>query len=201
MDVPGTLAETLDEDVLAELEAVLGPPPDHRARGDVEIEIEAEGEGTFTLRYRDGEVSAKKGFARGDPLLSAVLPRGGWPLIQRCLQAAADGFPDAPALARRDEALKKIQAAEWEKILAAVERLKEMSVTLAVDGAGTYRVARGAMDEVTRELAVALSASQVEDVLSGRNPEDAGGVKLSKDRGLVTELTAALGVVVTALRR
>jgi hypothetical protein len=201
LQVPDSLKETLDEDVLAALDEALGPPADNRASGDFEVEIEAAGEGTFTIRYADGELSAKKGFARGDPLVSAAIPKGGWGLIQRCVQAAVDGWPGAPKLASQDEALKKLPAGDWEKMIAATERLKELGITLDIKGAGVFQLARGALDEVTRELHVSVARSIVEDVVAGGNPEALGAVQVSKGRGLLTELTAAYGPVLTILRR
>src|SRR5581483_10026622 len=105
MKIPSTLADTLKPDVLAELEKKLAPPPELRAQAHVEFEIEAAGEGTFTVVVERGSIAAKKGFAK-DPLIAASIPKGGWALLQRELQAVVDGLPNAPALAQKLDLLR-----------------------------------------------------------------------------------------------
>jgi hypothetical protein len=199
--VPDTLKETLSEESLAELDAVLGPPADRRATGRYEIEIEAAGEGTFTVTYDAGETTAKKGFAKGDPWVSCAVPRGGFELVRQVLQAAVDGFPDAPGLQQRMEASQKLSSAEWDKMAAAVDKLRDVMVTAKLDGAGTYQVARGALDEATRELELSLKVAVIEDVLGGEDPAQAAKAKLGGDRGVATELAAAFGPLQAVLKR
>ena len=108
-----TVADTFKESVgqVEDLNALLGPPLERRAKGSFEVEVEAKGEGTYTYRYQDGALTAKKGFSRDEPLVSVELPKGGWPFLQRLLQAAVDGFPDAPQLARRQLIGRELPAA------------------------------------------------------------------------------------------
>ena len=70
MEVPALVADTLKPAVLSALETALAPVLEKRASVVVEVEIEAVGEGTFTIRYADRLLTAKKGFAK-QPLVSA----------------------------------------------------------------------------------------------------------------------------------
>lgn len=201
LTVPATFAATLEPATLAALDEALGPAKQSRARRRVELEVEAKGEGTYTLLYDNGALSARKGFAKGDPLLSAEIPRGGWDLIRRVLQASVDGYPNAPEVARRRESVLALPAAEWERMLDALAAIKDLALTLELKGAGRFRVARGPLDEATREVTVTADAALVDRVLAGGNVADVSGVKVSGDRLLATELVKVLGPLVSALRR
>lgn len=199
--VPDTLAATLEAGMLTMLDEALGPARANRAQRRLEVEVEAKGEGTYTLVYDNGTLSARKGFAKGDPMLSAELPRGGWALVRRALQTSVDGYPAAPEIARRRAAVLALPAAEWERMLDALEKVKDLAVAVELKGAGRYRVARGALDEATRELTLTADAALVEQLLSGGNVNDVAGVKLSGDRGLAAELLKVFGPLAAALKR
>lgn len=199
--VPATLKEALEPELLSSLDEAIGPPKESRIPGRYEIEVEAAGEGTFTIAFDDGAVSGKKGFAKGDPLLSCAIPKGGWPFVQRLLQAAADGFPAAPAVAERQARLRAMTKGELETAVRGVEKLREMVIEVDVSGMGVFRVARGSLDEATRQLKVAIAADAVDRVLAGAPLSTLSGAKVSGERGLVTEILAALGPVVTKIRR
>lgn len=201
LKVPDTLAATLEPSMLAQLDEVLGPARGNRAQRTLEVEVEVKGEGTFTLQYADGVLSAKKGFAKGDPLLSAEVPRGGWALLQRVLQASVEGYPAAPELSRRRTAALSLAAAEWERMVDALEDVKDLAIALDLKGAGRYRVARGPLDEATRELAVSADSALVDRVLSGGNITSLSEVKLSGDRGLAAVLLKVFGPLSSALKR
>src|SRR5690554_7203974 len=125
--VPATLAATLEAETLAELEEVLGPSKQNRAQRRLELEVEAKGEGTYTLLYDEGALSARKGFAKGDPFLSAEIPCGGWDLVRRVLQASADGYPKAPELKLRQERVLELPASEWERMLDALGKVEDLA--------------------------------------------------------------------------
>lgn len=198
MKIPDTLAATLAPDVIAVIEAALAPPVQLRARGRVEMEIEVVGEGTFVLAADDGRVSAKKGFAK-DPLVSAVIPRGGFGLIQRELQAAVDGFPQAPDLRRRVEALRCPRPGEIDALVAALAKLKDAAVRFEVKGAGTFALARGPVDEATRVLSVRVDAVQLDAVLAGAALSTVKA-DVSGDRSVLTAVAAALGPALQRMR-
>src|SRR5688572_24244186 len=122
--IPATLRETLEPPMVATIEAALAPPMHLRAKTRFEIEFEAIGEGTFTLVVDAGVVSAKKGFAK-DPLLSAQVPKGGWPFVQRLLEAAVAGFPGAPLLKSNLEIMKLPKPGEIDTMIAALRKLTD----------------------------------------------------------------------------
>jgi hypothetical protein len=188
--IPETLAQTLAPEVMKAVEAALAPPMELRARARFELEIEAAGEGTFVMLIDAGVVTAKKGFAK-DPLVSAFIPRGGWRLLQRELQAAVDGFPRAPELRRRVEALKSPRPGELDTLLAALGKLEDAAVRFEVKGIGTYVVARGPVDEATRILKVGLDPAHVDAVLGGAPLSTLKG-DISGDRGVLGAVAAAL---------
>jgi hypothetical protein len=194
MKVPSTLADSLKPDILAELEAKLAPPKELRAKAKVEFEIEAEGEGTFTIVVDGGVLSARKGFAK-EPLVSASIARGAWPLIQRELQALADG-----ALAKYVEILQQPKPGEVDAIVAAMKKIKDAGVKFDVKNGGKYMVAFGPLDEATRILSVSLDAAEIERVLAGTAPPTALKASIGGDRGVMTAVLAALGPVVSRLR-
>lgn len=200
--VPDTLREILEPETLAALDEALGPRKDTRPAGRYEVEIEASGEGTFTLTLDDGAISAKKGYAKGDPFLSCEIPKGGFALVRAVLDAAAQGFPDAPQLAERQRRLRALSRAEQEALAKGIAKLDDVIVAFAVRGVGTFRVARGALDECTRELTLSLDQTLVDKALAGEPLEGlAAAVKVAGDRGLVAELLAALMPVTSKLRR
>ena len=198
--VPDTIAGTLAPEILTDLDAKLGPPPQARIAASFEVEIEAEGEGTFTLAYQSRALVGRKGFAQGDPLLSMRVPRGGARLVQALLQAAADGFPQAPALAARHAALRALTRADLELLLKNVQRAKPMGVVVEVAGHGSFAVARGALDEVTRTLTVSMDGAQLLALTRGAALESARP-STSGDRTLGAELATVLAPVLLALRR
>jgi hypothetical protein len=194
MKIPSTLADSLKPDVLAELEAKLAPPKELRAKAKVEFEIEAEGEGTFTIVVDAGVVSAKKGFAK-EPLVSASIAKGSWPLIQRELQALVDG-----ALAKYVDILRAPRPGEVDAIVAAMKKIKDAGVKFDVKNGGKFMVAFGPLDEATRVLSVSLDAADIERVLAGTSPPTSIKASVSGDRGVLTSVLAALGPVVSRLR-
>ena len=197
--IPATLKATLEPGVLSVLEAALAPPPAQRATAAVELEVEAAGEGTFTLTYKDRAVSAKKGFAK-KPLLSARLDRGAWPLLRDQLQAALDGFPQAPELQSRLMAWRSLGAAELDGVVAALTRVAEgTALRFDVAGAGAITVARGPVDEATRELVIGVDAAKLRALLAGAAPASVT-VTTKGDRAVATAVLAALGPVLTKLR-
>lgn len=200
-EVPATLAATLEPSTLAALDEALGPTKQNRAQRRLELEVEAKGEGTFTLVYDNGALSARKGFAKGDPLLGAEIPRGGWELVRRALQASVDGYPKAPDIARRRAAVLGLPAAEWERMLDALAKVTDLAVSLDLKGAGRYRVARGALDEATRELGISADAALLDGLLAGGNVAAVSGVKVSGDRVLAAELLKVFGPLAAALKR
>ncbi|MFZ9886924.1 MAG: hypothetical protein ACO3JL_05420, partial [Myxococcota bacterium] len=149
-DVPASLAEALAAECLPLLDEHLGPPRELRARRRFEIEIEAVGEGTFTLLYDQGVVTARQGMARGEPLLSVEIPRGGWPLVRRLLESAAAAFPLAPDLARRRAEALALPARVWEGIVDELLELDDVGLGLELRGVGRFRFARGSLEELTR---------------------------------------------------
>jgi hypothetical protein len=196
--IPDTLAATLEPPVLTAIEAALAPPMHLRAKARIEIEIEAQGEGTFVVVIDGGVVSAKKGFGK-DPLVSAVLPKGGWKLIQKELQAAVDGFPSAPELRKRVDAIKTPPAGELDGLVAALKKLGDAAVRFDVKGTGTFALARGPVDEATRVLTVKLDPAQIDAVLAGA-PVTTLKVDVGGDRGVLTAVLAALGPALQRLR-
>lgn len=197
--VPGSLAATLAPDVLTALEDKLAPPPALRAKARIEIEIEAAGEGTFTIVV-DGAnpMSAKKGFAK-DPLVSVHIAKGGWPLIQRELQALADGLPNAPAIRKHVDALRAPKPGELDVLVAATKKITDASVRFDVKGGGVYAVARGPIDEATRVLKIALDAAEIDKVLAGAPPSTVK-TGISGDRGVLTTVASAMAPLLERLR-
>lgn len=197
--VPGTLAATLAPELLRALEDLLAPPPALRAKARIEIELEAEGEGTFTITV-DGDkpMSAKKGFAK-DPLICVHIAKGGWPLLQRQLQALADGLPQAPELRRHVDALKQPKPGELDALVTAVKRITDASVRFDVKGGGVYAVARGPIDEATRVLKVALDGAAIDKVLNGAalTTVKAG---IGGDRFVLTSIASAMAPLLERLR-
>jgi len=196
--LPGTLAACLEPTVVAALDAALGPPLALRARGRFEIELEAAGEGTFTLLVDAGAVRAKKGFAK-DPLLSFALAKGSFPWLRRVLQAACEGFPKAPALARMLAAGRAPRPGDLDAAVAALGRLKDACLKLEVKGAGSYALARGPVDEATQVLTLTLEASAVDAALGGASLSSIK-VDMKGDRGVLASALAALGPLVERLK-
>lgn len=198
--VPGTLRETLRPSVLTLLEEAFAPPVAARASGRYEVELEMEGEGTFTLCVDDGELSASKGFAEDDPFISCHLSAGTWPLVQRWLQNAVDGFPAAPYLRRNQTALRSLGQADQQRLVQGIEKLDDVSLEINLTGCGTIRIARGAMDEVTRQLTLQVPETVVDELLQGAGGDAFQKVRVGGHRGLSTELMAALAPVMRVLR-
>ncbi|MCP4499751.1 MAG: hypothetical protein GY822_07295 [Deltaproteobacteria bacterium] len=194
LELPDNLADLFAEDLLEELSDALGPDEDERADGRFEIEVEIEGQGTFCLRYRDGDLGGKKGFARGDPLISARIPKDADTFLLGLLQAALDEYPDAPALKSRQEDARKLKKKQLQAMVDGVGKLKEMGMELDVKGVGKFLFARGILDEVTRKVTASVDAKDVEATIAGAAPEQmAGKVKFGGNRGLLTEVVTALG--------
>ena len=198
--VPETLAATLAPDVLKVLEDVLAPPPALRAKARIEIELEAAGEGTFTITV-DGPnpMTAKKGFAK-DPLISVHIAKGGWPLLQRELQALADGLPNAPDLRRQVDALKNPKPGELDTLVAAAKKIVDASVRFDVKGGGVYALARGPIDEATRVLKIALDVAEIDKVLNGA-PLTTVKAGISGERGVLTTVASAMAPLLERLKR
>ncbi len=204
--VPDTLAATLAPEMLKQLEDVLAPPPHLRARHRLQIEIEAAGEGTYTIAV-EGPVpmSAKKGFAK-EPFLSIQIAKGGWPLIQRELQALVDGLPNAPNLKKHVDTLKTPKPGELDALVDAATKIKDLSIQFDVKGgaagggAAKYAVARGPVDEATRTLKIGLDAAEIERVLAGQAPPTSIKASIGGDRGVLTTIAAAMAPLLERLK-
>ena len=196
--VPERLADMLSPTSLAALTEALAPPPARRAAVDFEVELEAGREGTFVLRYAQGTVSAKKGFAKA-PLISVRVDAAALPLVREELQAAVDGFPQAPILAARLVSLKGLEAKVASEVLAGIKRLKEAHcLHLIVVGDGKVSVARGPVDEATHELTVQVDGAAARSLLRGADPATLS-TSMRGDRGVATATLSALGPVVAIL--
>lgn len=156
------------------------------------------GEGTFVVVMEGGTVSAKKGFAKS-PMISAQIPKGGFQLIQKELQAAVDGFPGAPELRRIVNAWRSPKAGELDALLRAIEKLKDAAIRFDVKGIGSYTLARGPVDEATRALTVKFDPMEVEGLLSGA-PLTSLKVDVGGDRSVLTAVVAALGPALQRMR-
>lgn len=197
--VPATLTATLATDVLRALEDALAPPPALRAKAKIEVEIEAAGEGTFTITAEGAQpLSAKKGFAK-DPLICIHIAKGGWPLVQRELQAFADGLPAAPELRRHVDALRAPAPGELDVLVGAIKKIADASVRFDVKGGGIYAVARGPVEEATRVLKIAVDAKDLDKVLKGAALTTLTAT-LDGDRGVLTTLASALAPMLKRLR-
>jgi hypothetical protein len=198
--IPDTLRETLLGDALDALDQVFAPPPENRVSGSFEVEIEMKGEGTFSLHFEDGALSARKGFAEEDPFLSCEISRGSWPLLQNWLQNGVEGFPNAPSLQRHQVALRALDKKQQEALVRGIEKLDDVAVEIDIPQAAKLRVARGALDEVTRQLTLQVPKSVVEALLQGAGDDALQGIRVSGNRGISTELMSALGPILRALR-
>jgi hypothetical protein len=197
--VPETVKAALEPVALAALETALAPPAAQRASATIEVELEAEGEGVFTLVYKDWSVTAKKGFAK-KPLLSARLGRGSWALLRDQLQAAVDGFPAAPLLQSRLHAWRGLGTTDFDAVVVAVAKVTEgASIRFDVKGAGTMVVARGPVDEATKELVVVVDAQRMRGLLTGA-PLSSIQASLQGDRSVGTAVVAALGPILAKLK-
>lgn len=199
--VPPTLAEALEGACLRRLDEQLGPPRDLRARRRFEIEIEAVGEGTFSLLYDDGEVTARRGMARGEPLLSVQIPRAGWPLVRRLLENAAAAFPSAPELARRRAEALALPARVWEGMVDGLLALEDVGLALDLRGVGRFHFARGSLEELTRELVLATEADWLERALAGAGGGDLPGLRIGGERSLAPILLRVFGPLLTPSSR
>lgn len=196
--IPATLGACLQAEVIATLDATLGPPLPLRARARFEVEFESAGEGTFTVVVDAGRATATKGFAK-DPLLSVAVGKGGFPFLQRLLQAAVAGFTNAPVLAKGLAAARAPRPGDLDAALAGLLKLKDACLRFEVKGAGSYALARGPVDEATSVLTIAVDAAAVEAALSGA-PLSSMKVALKGDRGVLTAALAALEPLVERMR-
>lgn len=170
--VPTTFAACIAPAFIAYLEEKLAPPPAQRGSGAFEFEVEVEGEGTFTLAYKNRLITAKKGFCKNDPLVSVYIPRSGFPLLRTELQLALDGFPQNPSLQKGLTFAKNLKTADLDDIAARVEKLKPMRLVFDVKNHGQYKVARGPMDEATREMVIQLDGDVLLSYVSGSAGSD-----------------------------
>ena len=142
---------------------------------------------------------AKKGFAK-KPLLSARVDKGAWPLLRDELQAAVDNFPNAPELARRVAAVRAVSAADAEGASKAVTSMAEgLCIHFEISGAGRISIARGPVDEVTRELTVALDGARIRGLLDGAAATTVTAT-FKGDRSVGTAVVAAMAPVMRALK-
>lgn len=198
MQVPGTLAALLAPPSLSAIETALAPPRERRAPVTFELEVEAAGESTWVLRYDQGGLTGKRGFAKA-PLLSVRLGRGALGLVRDELQAAVEGFPHAPELARRLEAARRLDAAAAAAAHTAIAKLGEgHCIHFDVAGEGQLSVSRGPVDEATRELTVGVSGKALRALLTGA-PFTSITATLKGDRSVGTAVLAALGPVLRTL--
>jgi hypothetical protein len=178
--------------MLSSLTEALAPPPTKRAALDFEVEIDAGREGTWVVRYTNGAVTGKKGFAK-NPIASVRLDGDVMGLLQTELQAAVDGYPSAPLLAKRLASIRAIEPAIASDIFAAVKRLKEgLCVHVRVAGDGVISVARGPVDEATRELTILVDGKALRGLLTGADPASLS-TSMRGDRTVGTAVVAAMG--------
>lgn len=197
--VPATLEACLEDEMLQQLNEALAPPPDQRVRGSYEVELES-AEGVFTILYDDGAVEATSDYAEDEPFISIEIPEGGFDLLQRELQAVCDGFPNAPMVKARYDIAMALKRGELETVVAALQNVEDALVVFHVEGAGTYRVARGPVDEATREISITLKAEWIDRLLDGAAVESLGSVKVSGDKRLTGELASVFGAVWVKLK-
>ncbi len=196
--VPERFVDALSAEVLSALLDALGPPTAQRAAVAFDVEVELQREGTFMLGYDHGVLRGKKGFAKR-PLLSARLDVAAWSLLREELQAAVDGFPRAPALQQRASSLKALAQKDAETAARAVTTMAEgLCVHFKIAGAGSISVARGPVDEATRELTVNLDATQIRGLLAGA-PLPSLQWSMKGDRSVGTAIVAALGPMMRML--
>jgi hypothetical protein len=193
IEVPGSLKKLVKADILDELYDLMGPPKSERVEATFEIEIESEDEGTFTLHYEDGVLSAEKGMA-DEPFCSASIPEGGWDTVQAILQAAVDDFPDAPAMRKRQAVMRALHKPELDAAFEGISKLKDGVIAIELKGVGTFKIARGSLEEATREMTIALPEGTLEQTLSG-DTDAFHAAKVGGDRRLQGDLVAALGQV------
>lgn len=197
--VPATLSALLSASSLSALEERLAPPRAKRAPVTFELEIEAAGEGTWVLRYDQGGLVGKKGFAKS-PMLSVKLGKGALPLLRDELQAAVDGFPSSPELQKRLTSARGLEPAAAAAAHAAIMKLGEgLCIHFAIAGEGTISVARGPVDEATKELTVGLDGKVLRGLLAG-GAMTAVTPSLKGDRSVGTAVLAALGPVLKHLQ-
>lgn len=197
MQLPDTVAALLKADVLDAVVDALAPTD--RAAVTFAIEVEVQRQGTFTLTYKDGRLSGKKGFA-GDPLLSATLDAGAWKLIVDELQAAVDGFPSAPILKARLETSKGLSAKSAAEVLAAVAKLAEgLCIHFDIRGEGKISVCRGPVDEAARELTILVDGAQVRSLLTGAALTGLK-VSMSGDRSVGASVATAMAPVMALMK-
>lgn len=197
MQIPDTVRALLAPDVLSAVVDALAPK--QRAQGIAEVEVEVKKQGTFTLRYVDGALTGKKGFAK-NALLSATLDDGAWRLTRDELQIAVDGFPQAPALAARLAQAQGLDPAIGASLLSAVEKLPEgLCIHFVVSGEGRFSVARGAVDEATRELTITIPGTAVRGLLAGA-PLSSLTFTMSGDRSLGAAVATAMTPIMHLVR-
>ena len=197
--VPNTVKDILAPDSLAALEHVLAPPKERRAPVSFQLEVEAVGEGTFTLTYDRGAVSGKKGFAKR-PLLSVRIEKGALGLLRDQLQAAVDGFPQAPELKRRLDAIRTLDPVMATAVHQAVAGIADgLCVHFDIAGDGRISVARGAVDEAIRELTIEVAGKAVRALLTGASPTSVSPV-LKGDHGVGTSVLTAMSPLLKHLR-
>jgi hypothetical protein len=198
IEIPGTLREALEDDLVDAITEALAPPEEDRSEALLEVEIESEEEGTFCLTIEDGFATGEAKFA-DDPFVSCFVPEGGFPLVQKMLQAWVDGFPNSPELRGFHERGKTLKADVVDAGIEGLSGIKDLVVVAEVAGVGTFKAARGAIDEATRELVLKVDGSVIDKAIAG-DMGPARGVKPKKGATLVTELVTALGPVIKALK-
>ena len=197
--VPNTVKDILAPDSLAALEHVLAPPKERRAPISFQLEVEAVGEGTFTLTYDRGAVSGKKGFAKR-PLLSVRIEKGAFGLLRDQLQAAVDGFPQAPELKRRLDVIRTFDPVMATAVHQAIAGIADgLCVHFDIAGDGRISVARGAVDEATRELTIVVPGKAVRALLTGASPTSVSPV-VKGDRSVGTSVLTAMAPLLNHLR-
>jgi hypothetical protein len=199
MPVAATVAELMTPASLAMIEQAFMPPPERRAAVTFELEIEAAGEGTWVLRSGPTGLAAKKGFAKS-PLLSVRLGKGAFTVVREQLALALDGFVAAPELSRRLAAARELTPTTAALAHGALVKLAEgLCVHLDIVGAGRISVARGPVDEATKELTVSIDDKALRAVWSGA-PLSSLSPRMQGDRTVGTAALSALAPIVTALR-
>jgi len=198
--IPDSLGDLLTSSTLADLFDAVGPAEAERLDDEILIEIESD-DGTFALTYREGSVSAKKGYAKGDPFVSVEVPAGGYALLRKQLEAAVAGFPSAPALKARHDVMRALKNKDLQAVYEGLEKLEDALLELEVKGVGTFRLARGPLDEATRSIAMTLDGKALDAVLSGAPLSSIGTPKPKGDSRLQTEFLAAVGPVLQKIQK
>jgi hypothetical protein len=201
VEIPNSVAECLQEEMLAALDLALGPPPPARPQVAFDVELEDADEETFVLHYANGETTAEEGFAEDDPFISVRISGDIFETLRPFLQAAVERFPDAPLMAEGQDRLDSLTRKDFEEVHGGLARLSGFKIVLKV-GQGSVSLARGAMDEATRKVEIRLDEGALGELIQGQDPREMSqSAATSGELGILTQILTALGPAALALRR